>query len=1530
MASDSIGSAEPVEKPSVPICCIGASAGGVEALKSLIMAIPALSGLTFVVMQHLDPDRKSLMPEISEHWTRMPVVTIKDHERLLPDQVYLTPPGHLITFTPLGVRLILPDSSHRHFSPIDVMLNSLAEQFGPQSIGVILSGSGRDGALGLKAIRESGGIGVVQEPGSATFDGMPRAALKVAGADLVLPPAEIPGAVIELLTHARNPTAAVPAPPLPVAPQNRDALLETILNLAAARKGSVLQGYKKTTLRRRMERRMQLKNIQTITGYLELLEQKPEELDLLIQDLLVGVTSFFRDREAYQILERQVVPRLFAGKDPLQPVRVWVAGCATGEEAYSIAMLLHEFRENEGLTHPIQIFATDLDDTGLEEARTGYYREEVIREIEPQRLERFFTRHEPSFHIKREVRESVVFASHNLLSDPPFSRMDLVVCRNVFIYLEQDAQKKLLSVFRFVLNKDGYLFLGASESLGQQAKYFEAVSKAWRIYRHKGKTPNRKEIPLLTGNPLQRLSGIASMLVTGGSNMDRIFRAMLENHGPAIVLTSLVGEVLHVSGNTRAFLMVPHGEPQNTIIAMVKPDVRSLLSAAMVRVAQENRLATALTHPDGNGHATRMTVSPISPQPGERLLLISLAHEPGEVPLTSYLTGEAFLIQQLEQELRATRDDLQRTIVQLRSSNEELMAFNEETIAMNEELQSANEEMESSKEELQSLNEELSIANATLDAKVVELELANDDLSNLFSSTDTAILFLDLQLRIKRFTPAATLLMRLIPGDVGRPMTDIAHNLMGIDPLVDAHQVLADHRVLERDVRDQRGRWYLMRTMPYRTAHRQVDGLIVTFTEVSAMKAAEERDHATMIFLQDQARLLSRAHLLVCDLDHHILMWNIGVEEIYGWRSDEAVGRVFHELLRTEFPKPLPEIMADLALHGRWQGDLVHHARDRGKVTIFSHWRLTPESGGRAPAVVHVNNDTTELLEQTNQLRLAKEAAEAANQAKSIFLATMSHEIRTPMNGVLGMADLALRTPLTQQQRHYIETIHRSGRTLLRIINDILELAKIQAGHLVMDITQFDLNEVFQDVEGLLTDMAKSKGLLLDFRMADQLPVHLLGDPYRLNQILFNLVGNAIKFTASGSVRVMVEAREIRDTDVLLHFQITDTGIGIAPEFQANLFQAFSQEDPSFSRKFGGTGLGLAITQRLVVMMDGELGMESALGMGTTFWFTVRFGRQQEGDRRELVALQAVQRSKTPNNARFHGRILLVEDNLVNQEVAMATLELFGCQVTIASNGQQAITAVQETCAPFDIIFMDCELPILNGFETTRPLRQWENETGRPRTPIIALTAHVLQESRRQCVEVGMDGYLQKPFSQNELGNILNSWIPPADGGIDEEAPAGAHHGAGQEHVQPIPSSESSTTDAVKENSVPEDSVSHPPVLDQVALGCILELVRKGNKDILGKMVELYLARTPELLLELGHSLTHGDSEGVRLAAHALRSSSLTLGVTRLAELGGNMENDHSDMELALHHFRLTDAAFAEAAQALQELILEHSVEMAS
>ncbi|MBF0271290.1 MAG: response regulator [Magnetococcales bacterium] len=577
-----------------------------------------------------------------------------------------------------------------------------------------------------------------------------------------------------------------------------------------------------------------------------------------------------------------------------------------------------------------------------------------------------------------------------------------------------------------------------------------------------------------------------------------------------------------------------------------------------------------------------------------------------------------------------------------------------------------------------------------------------------------------------------------------------------------------------------------------------------------------------------------------------------------------------------------------------------------------------------------VGEDTMNLVMRKRweeRLRQSKEQAESAHQAKERFLASMSHEIRTPMNGVLGMADLILRTDLTEKQRHYVDTIHRSGRTLLRIINDILDLSKIQAGRLVLELFRFELEELIQDLRNMFATQTHNKGLGFTCRIAEGVPVHLLGDPYRLNQILFNLVGNAIKFTEKGSVTLEVGVQEEREADVLMRFEVIDTGIGIAPEYVPNLFQPFSQVDSSIARKFGGSGLGLAITRQLVRVMDGEVWVESEPGQGAKFGFTVRFGKQQAGDRKDLEDWERTQAPALLENARFDGHVLLVEDNLVNQEVAAATLELFGFRVTVARNGQQALTAVKSATVPFDAIFMDCEMPILDGFETTRRLRRLEKQAALPRTPIIALTAHVLEESRRLSLEAGMDDYLHKPFSQSDLVKLLQRWLPSCHGGmrpVMATVSSGVAFGAGQvlerEDGLACLSGADPGCGVDLENGFGEAGMT-PLVLDPVALEQIVALARKGGSDLLVKMVEHYCERTPELLIELELALERGDPEGVRVAAHTLKSSSLTMGAARLAELGRVMESDYADSMRVLESWRATGPEFEKVKQALQNFL---------
>ncbi|MBF0192532.1 MAG: response regulator [Magnetococcales bacterium] len=647
---------------------------------------------------------------------------------------------------------------------------------------------------------------------------------------------------------------------------------------------------------------------------------------------------------------------------------------------------------------------------------------------------------------------------------------------------------------------------------------------------------------------------------------------------------------------------------------------------------------------------------------------------------------------------------------------------------------------------------------------------------------------------------------------------------------------------------------------------------------------------------------------------------------LLGWCEETVIGQSAHTLFhhtqadRSPYP-PSDCFLREVLLQGKVvkSEEELFWCQD-GRCISVAMTAAPILRDGEVSGVVVSFRDIAKRKRVEEELSVARAKAESVAKARSDFLYTMSHEIRTPMTGVLGMADLLLKTPMSELQQHYVQTIHRAGRTLLRIINDILDLSKIQAGQLSLERLRFDLDEVIQGILDMFATRIRDKGLKFHCTIPEGEIHHLMGDPYRLSQVLFNLVGNALKFTEEGSIGLSVEVLEEGETDALLRFRVTDTGIGMSSEFQSDLFQVFSQEAPSISRKFGGTGLGLAITQRLVVKMQGEMGVESVPGHGSSFWFSARFGKQLESDRQNVVEWRSDQRLSASESLCFNGHVLLVEDNLVNQEVAVATLSQFGCQVTVANNGQRAMALLRENNPPFDIILMDCEMPILDGFETTRLLREWELNTGGARIPIIALTAHVLEQSRRQCQEAGMDDYLRKPFSSADLGVILKRWLSPPGADITAGDQTFSLSGPSQETASDLPFAitiaEEGKCDEEREDDFDTLSI---PLLDTAALEQILDLAQRGKHELLTIMVEHFVSRTPELLAELKQSLERGDVEGVRVTAHSLKSSSLIMGAKHLAAMGRAMEMHHADLERVRRHVHRMDSMFADVCQALQE-----------
>jgi two-component system CheB/CheR fusion protein len=831
-------------RESFPIVGIGASAGGLTAFKRFFQTMPADAGMAFVLIQHLDPTHESLMVELLARSTAMKVVEVTDRMPVQPNQVFMIPPNEYLAIRAGVLELTEPIMRRGMRMPIDFFFRSLAEDQQEKAIGIILSGTGTDGTLGLKAIKGNGGMGIAQDPETAQYDGMPRSAIATGLVDYVMDVEKMPETLMQYARHAYINHAAKRGLAVEEAPDR----FQSILGMLRARTRYDFRYYKKGTLERRIERRMALNGLEDIASYARFLKDNPGEVQQLFKDLLIGVTGFFREPEAFKVLEREVIPKLVQAKAAEEPLRVWVPGCASGEEPYSIAMLLIEQFEAVEKNCSVHIFASDIDEEALEFARAGTYPESIGADVSSERLRRFFTKAGEAYQVSKPVRECVVFAVQNLISDPPFSKLDLISCRNLLIYFESELQQKLISLFHFALNEEGYLFLGNAETVGQQEDLFEPVSKKWRVYRRIG-SARRDQInfPIVPtdGKERRRLDVTTPPPGRPASLHERVQQILVKEYAPASVLINRKYEIVYFYGPTRRYLDFPSGGAVLDLIGMAQEALRYKLRAAVHRALRDDQPVTvsgARITWDGVEHLVRLTVRPLK-APDEGLLLITFEEEPPAVAAETIGAqpsgAEQSLVQQLEGALKTTQEDLQGTIEELETSNEELKASNEEVMSMNEELQSTNEELETSKEELQSLNEELATLNNELQDKVAELTATNNDLANLVSSNDIGTLFLDPQFRIKRFTPATSKLFKLIATDIGRSIADISHHFQTNHILEDALGVLQTLAPSEREVSTQDGRWYIQRIRPYRTQDDRIGGVVATFTDVTGIKRVE-------------------------------------------------------------------------------------------------------------------------------------------------------------------------------------------------------------------------------------------------------------------------------------------------------------------------------------------------------------------------------------------------------------------------------------------------------------------------------------------------------------------------------------------------------------------------------------------------------------------------------------------------------------------------------------------------------------------
>jgi two-component system, chemotaxis family, CheB/CheR fusion protein len=806
-----------------------------------------LRGVAFVIVQHLDPKGESHLVELLSKHTPLTVRPAADGMLVQPDHVYICVPDRDLVVADGTLRLLDPETERSNRRPIDRLFDALASECGDRAIAVVLSGAASDGSRGISAVKAAGGMVIVQDPETAEFDGMPRNAIATGLADLILPIEEMP-AVIERLTDPTT-AAGADAPKREAAPASEAEALRCILGVLNERFDYDFADYKRPTLLRRTQRRMSLRSIDEFPAYADLVRTDEKEAAALFRDLMINVSSFFRDREAWETLEREVIDPLIAGCESGDEVRVWSAGCATGEEAYTVAMLLAERIEASGKRITPQIFATDVSDS-LGVARAGTYPAAIAHQLSAERLERFFIKREAGYEVRKHLRDRIVFARHNVIRDPPFSRMDLIVCRNVLIYIEPDTQRKILSMFNFALRDRGALFLGSAETIGVQGDLFEPISAPHRIFRsRRAAHAGRFKFPRFSVTE-QRLGApgrAAHARPAGDELLGLAQRALLDRYAPPSVVIDADHQVLVYQGDTSRYLAQPSGEPTRDLLALVPAGLRPAIRQTVQRAMDEETpvaSASGYIKEGGTRRPVTVTASAIRASRDDTpRLLVSFEEQAPPVPTgpETHPPDGRQSVEQLEEELRLTRRDLRDVSRQYDRLVEEYSTSNEEMLSINEELQSANEELETSKEELQSLNEELNTLNNELRTKVEAVEQTNNDLSNLLASTEIATLFLDMQRRVRWFSPAIRQVMSLIPSDVGRPIGDLSSTVTGSALDSQARKVLESLVPVESEVQSDAGRHYLRRVLPYRTADNRIDGVVATFVDITEHKRGEEQ-----------------------------------------------------------------------------------------------------------------------------------------------------------------------------------------------------------------------------------------------------------------------------------------------------------------------------------------------------------------------------------------------------------------------------------------------------------------------------------------------------------------------------------------------------------------------------------------------------------------------------------------------------------------------------------------------------------------
>lgn len=1226
---------------------IGASAGGLEACRKLVGVIPAGTDSAFILVQHLDPAHGSMMVDLLSSHTPLKVLQAMEGMLIEAGHLYVIPPATYLSSAEGRLHLSPPQARHGARLAFDFLLHSLAKDYGADAVCVVLSGTGTDGCLGLKTVKEMGGLVIAQDPEEAGYDGMPENAIATGAVDFVLPAAKM----YDVIANYASGTALSGSGNTLLAKDTLRDRLPDIIGLLRTNTNHDFTLYKHGTLERRIERRMVLAAIAPGDGdrYLTFLKNNKGELELLAKDILINVTSFFRDPKVFAELEQKIIPEMLRNHQAGRPLRIWIAGCSTGEEAYSLAILFREKLQSVAPAITLQIFASDVDPEAVEVGREGLYPVNIEANISPERLARYFRKEKQGYRVSPELRAAVVFTVQDVLSDPPFSRLDLISCRNLLIYLRPEAQLKAISVFHFALNPGGLLLLGSAETVGNADSHFESVSKAERLYRRVGrgrtediavtKDANWGVRAFAAGGPgklAQRQTAIAELCQ----------RMVMEAFAPAAVLVNRNHECLYTLGPTDRYLRVPAGQPTHDLLAMVGEALRSKIKIGIVQAGEKKeRVAVAGGMTSHDGHSFTITVQPTLGE-SEELFLICFVDEPEQSNRKGAPVPAADIsrVVELEHDLEAAKAELRDAVRNLQISGEEQKAINEEALSVNEEFQSTNEELLTSKEELQSLNEELTALNTQLQETLEQQRETSDDLQNILYSTNVATLFLDTDLNIRFFTPATKLLFNIIPGDIGRPLADLNSLSADSSLTVDTRTVLHNLTPIEREVEALGGIWFSRRILPYHAHDGAVEGVVITFTDVTERKR------------------------------------------------------------------------------------------------------------------------TAKALEE------AKQQSELANIAKSRFLAAASHDLRQPLQTLALLQGLLAKMVVGEGAQRLVARLDLTLGAISGMLNTLLDLNQIEAGTVRTEMVAFPVSDLLERMRDEFAFPAESQGLKLRVVNCSKT---IVSDPHLLEQMIRNLLSNALKYTENG--KVLLGCRQRKET---LCIKISDTGIGIPANELGAIFDEYHQLDNAARERSRGLGLGLSIVQRLGKMLGHPVRVRSQPGKGSVFTIEVKLAPSEKS----VVEKSGVRLPKPVSFgvARDVGAILVVEDDADVCELLELLLKSEGHRVSAVHDGLAAVALLERGAIRPDLVIADYNLPNgMDGLEVITKLR----ETTQRDVPAIILTGDITtgtlrRVARQNCVQ------LNKPMKPVELIQVIGRLLPESKAvtkarGTDRTvAPA--------EHSQPV------------------------------------------------------------------------------------------------------------------------------------------------